>query len=126
MPVNGETMSAGVEKNTDELAADRASALTGLVAVAEGAIVSRVLASSGGGTVTLFAFDRGQGLSEHSAPFDALVHVVDGAMELTIGGVEVRVSEGEIVRMPANVPHALQAPEPTRMVLTMLREKVEE
>ncbi len=119
-------MSAGVEKNTDELAADRASALTGLVAVAEGAIVSRVLASSGGGTVTLFAFDRGQGLSEHSAPFDALVHVVDGAMELTIGGVEVRVSEGEIVRMPANVPHALQAPEPTRMVLTMLREKVEE
>jgi quercetin dioxygenase-like cupin family protein len=124
--VNGETMSAGIEKNNDELAADRASALTGLVEVAEGAIVSRVLASASGGTVTLFAFDRGQGLSEHSAPFDALVQVVDGALELTIGGVDLRVVEGEIVRMPANVPHALHAPEPTRMVLTMLREKVEE
>ena len=119
-------MGSGIEKNTDELASDRASALNELVDVAEGAIVSRVLASSGGGTVTLFAFDRGQGLSEHSAPFDALVQVVDGAMELTIGGVDLRVSEGEIVRMPANVPHALHAPEPTRMVLTMLREKVEE
>ena len=119
-------MSAGIDKTTEKLAADRASALTGLVEVAEGAIVSRVLAKSEGGTVTLFAFDRGQRLSEHSAPFDALVQVVDGALELVIGGVDVRVGEGEIVRMPANVPHALHAPEPTRMVLTMLREKVEE
>jgi quercetin dioxygenase-like cupin family protein len=85
-----------------------------------------MLASSDGGTVTLFAFDRGQGLSEHSAPFDALVQVVDGTLELTIGGADVRVSAGEIVRMPANVPHALQAPEPAKMVLTMLREKGEE
>lgn len=119
-------MVAGAKKVTEELAADRASALTELVEVAEGAIVSRVLASSGGGTVTLFAFDRGQGLSEHSAPFDALVQVVDGTLELMIGGVDVRVGGGEIVRMPANVPHALHAPEATRMVLTMLRERVEE
>ena len=119
-------MTAKSNRDREELASDRASALNELVDVAEGAIVSRVLASSGGGTVTLFAFDGGQGLSEHSAPFDALVQVVDGTLELTIGGVDLRVREGEIVRMPANVPHALHAPEPSRMVLTMLREKVGE
>jgi quercetin dioxygenase-like cupin family protein len=119
-PARGEPMSA--TKTTDELASDRASILTELVDVAEGAIVSRVLASSGGGNVTLFAFDRGQGLSEHTAPFDALVQVVDGRLDLKIGGVEVTVGMGEIVRMPANVPHGLHAPEPARMLLTMLRE----
>ena len=110
------------EKTTDELAPDRASVLTELVDVAEGAIVSRVLAKSGGGNVTLFAFDQGQGLSEHTAPFDALVQVVDGRLDVKIGGVEVTVGMGEIVRMPANVPHGLHAPEPARMLLTMLRE----
>ena len=109
-------------KTTDELASDRASILTELVDVAEGAIVSRVLASSGGGNVTLFAFDEGQGLSEHTAPFDALVQVVDGRLDVKIGGAEVTVGTGEIVRMPANVPHGLHAPEPARMLLTMLRE----
>ena len=109
-------------KKTDELASDQASILTDLIEVAQGAIVSRVLASSGGGSVTLFAFDRGQGLSEHTAPFDALVQVVDGRLDLRIGGTEVAVGAGEIVRMPANVPHALDAPEPARMLLTMLRE----
>jgi quercetin dioxygenase-like cupin family protein len=109
-------------KKTDELASDQASILTDLVEVAEGAIVSRVLASSGGGNVTLFAFDRGQGLSEHTAPFDALVQVVDGRLDVKIGGTKVTVGAGEIVRMPANVPHALDAPEPARMLLTMLRE----
>ncbi len=106
---------------TAPLASDRASALVDLVDVPEGAIVSRILAKSDGGSVTLFAFDRGQGLSEHTAPFDALVQVVDGRLELTIGGAAVVVTTGEIVRMPANVPHALHAPEPSRMVLTMLR-----
>ncbi len=72
-------------KTTDELASNRASVLTELVDVAEGAIVSRVLAKSGGGNVTLFAFDQGQGLSEHTAPFDALVQVVDGRLDLKIG-----------------------------------------
>jgi quercetin dioxygenase-like cupin family protein len=119
-------MTAKSRKTGEELPSDRASALNELVDIAEGAIVSRVLASSSGGTVTLFAFDGGQGLSEHSAPFDALVQVLDGSLELLIGGVDVRVSEGEIVRMPAKVPHALHAPGPARMVLTMLREKVEE
>ncbi len=109
-------------KTTETLPADRSSALTDLIAVAEGAVVSRVLAKSGGGNVTLFAFDRDQGLSEHTAPFDALVQVVDGMLELTIGGTGVTVGPGEIVRMPAGVPHALHAPERCRMVLTMLRE----
>jgi quercetin dioxygenase-like cupin family protein len=110
----------------EALPADRSSALVELIEVAEGAVVSRVLAKSGGGNVTLFAFDRNQGLSEHTAPFDALVQVVDGSLELTIGGTGVTVGPGEIVRMPAGVPHALHAPEPCRMALTMLREFVKE
>ncbi len=115
-------MSHGNPNPAEALPADRSSALTDLIAVAEGAVVSRVLAKSGGGNVTLFAFDRNQGLSEHTAPFDALVQVVDGSLDLTIGGDPVKVGPGEIVRMPAGVPHALHAPEACRMVLTMLRE----
>ena len=107
---------------TDALPADRSSCLLDLIEVAEGAVVSRVLMRSTGGNATLFAFDRNQGLSEHAAPFDALVQVVDGSLVVTIGGVEVAVGTGEMVRMPATVPHALHAPEPCRMVLTMLRE----
>jgi len=109
-------------KTTDELMSDRASVLTELIEVAAGAIVSRVLASSGGGNVTLFAFDRGQGLSDHTAPFDALVQVVDGQLDVTIGGAEIAVNAGEIVRMPAGIVHSVHAPEPARMLLTMLRE----
>lgn len=109
--------------NTPErLPSDRSSALTDLISVAEGAVVSRVLAKSGGGNVTLFAFDGNQGLSEHTAPFDALVQVVDGSLDLTIGGKPVTVAAGEIVLMPAGVPHALHASEACRMVLTMLRD----
>ncbi len=119
-------MAENTTQKTDALACDRASALTELVEVAPGSIVSRVLAKSDGGNVTLFAFDQGQGLSEHTAPFDALVQVVDGSLNVTIGGVEVRLSGGEIVRMPAGVPHALFAPEPVRMLLTMLRERAGE
>lgn len=119
-------MAENTNQKTDALAWDRASALTGLVEIAPGAIVSRVLAKSDGGNVTLFAFDQGQGLSEHTAPFDALVQVVAGSLDVTIGGVEVRLSGGEIVRMPAGVPHALSATEPVKMLLTMLRERKEE
>ncbi len=119
-------MSAVQKRALEPLPSDRASVLTDLVGVAEGAIVSRVLASAGGGNVTLFAFDRDQGLSEHTAPFDALVQVVDGMLEVTIGGVEVTVRAGEVVLMPASVPHALSAPERSRMLLTMLRDRVRE
>ena len=75
-----------------------------------------------GGNVTLFAFDAGQELSEHTAPFDAFVLVLEGALTLTIGGTPVRAIPGTIVRMPANIPHAVDAREPARMLLIMLRE----
>ncbi|MCD4748402.1 MAG: cupin domain-containing protein [Thermoanaerobaculales bacterium] len=110
------------DTSTKALPTDSASVLNELIDIAPGAIVSRVLASTTGGTVTLFAFDGGQGLSEHTAPFDALVQLLDGELELQIGGIKVLLKPGEIVRMPANVPHALKAVDPCRMVLTMLRE----
>ena len=95
--------------------------LAALVAYAEGAVVSRTLAKSEAGTLTLFAFDAGQSLSEHSAPFDALVQVLDGEVELTIGGEPVRATAGQLVVMPANVPHAVKAVQRFKMVLTLFR-----
>jgi len=96
--------------------------LADLITPTQGGIASRVLAKTGGGNVTLFAFDAGEGLSEHTAPFDALVIVLDGALELTIGGQAVAASPGSIVRMPANIPHAVDATAASRMLLIMLRE----
>jgi quercetin dioxygenase-like cupin family protein len=87
-----------------------------------GAIVSRTMAKARGGSVTLFAFDAGQELSEHTAPFDAFVQVHDGAVELTIGGEKVIARAGETVRMPANIPHAVRALEPFKMLLVMVRD----
>ena len=95
--------------------------IEGLVEYAEGAIVSRTLAKNDAGTITLFAFDAGQELSEHSAPFDAFVHVLDGEAELIIGGKTVTAGAGELVVMPADVPHAVKAPKQFKMLLTMLR-----
>jgi quercetin dioxygenase-like cupin family protein len=92
------------------------------LAYQSGAIVSRTIAKTKGGTVTLFAFDAGQDLSEHTAPFDALVQVLDGSVELTIGGEKVVASAGEAVVMPARVPHALRALSPFKMILTLVRE----
>lgn len=96
--------------------------LAALVAYQDGSIVSRTLAKTNGGTVTLFAFAAGQALSEHTAPFDALVLVLEGRLELTIGGAAVVASGHDLVRMPAHVPHALRAIEPARFLLVMLRE----
>src|SRR4029079_9956695 len=84
-------------------------AFESLVTPTEQGIASRVLAKAGGGNVTLFAFDAGQGLTEHTSPFEALVMVLDGFLVLTIGGVPVSATPGTIVRMPANVPHAVDA-----------------
>lgn len=119
-------MTGASEKKSEHLSTDHVSVLKDLVQVAEGAIVSRVLARSSGGNVTLFAFDGGQGLSEHTAPFDALVQVVSGRLDLRIGDSSHSVGAGEVIRMPADVPHALHAPEPARMLLTMLREQKSE
>ncbi|MFC1781990.1 cupin domain-containing protein [Planctomycetota bacterium] len=97
--------------------------LAGLVQYGEGAVVSRTLVENEAGTVTLFAFDAGQGLSEHTAPFDALVQVVEGEGEFIIGGKSCQTGAGKIVLMPANVPHAVRATTRFKMLLTMLRAK---
>jgi quercetin dioxygenase-like cupin family protein len=99
-----------------------ALALQSLVTPTEHGIASRVLARSAGGNLTLFAFDAGQELTEHTSPFDALVMVLDGSLTLTIAGRNVAATAGTIVRMPANVPHAVSAPEQARMLLLMLRD----
>ena len=93
-----------------------------LVTPTEQGIASRVLARTRGGNITLFAFDAGQELSEHTAPFDAIVLVLEGTLALTIGGAAVRAMPGTIVRMPAHIPHAVEAPEAARMLLIMLRD----
>jgi quercetin dioxygenase-like cupin family protein len=95
--------------------------LQSLITPTEQGIASRILAKSSGGNLTLFAFDTGQGLTEHTSPFDALVLVLEGSVTLTIGGSPVRATPGTVVRLPAGVPHALDAPEACRMLLFMLR-----
>jgi len=95
--------------------------LESLVALTAQGISSRVLAKTSGGNLTLFAFDACQGLTEHTSPFEAFVMVLDGTLTLTIGGRTVRAVPGSIVRMPANVPHAVDASEAARMLLIMLR-----
>jgi quercetin dioxygenase-like cupin family protein len=107
---------------TTTLPPAEAFALSTLITPTDQGIASRVLARATGGTVTLFAFDQGQDLSEHTAPFDALVHVLEGAITLTIGGKKIAATPGTVVLMPAHVPHALAASEPSRMLLVMLRE----
>jgi quercetin dioxygenase-like cupin family protein len=87
----------------------------------EGSIVSREVLRKKAGTVTVFAFDAGQGLSEHTAPFDALAQVVDGEAEITIAGQAHRVTAGELILMPANQPHAVHATQRFKMILTMIR-----
>lgn len=94
-----------------------------LVSYSPGAVVSRTLQKGAAGTLTVFAFDEGQELSEHSAPFDAYVLVLDGAVLLTIGGQPVRATAGETVLMPADVPHAVRATTPFKMLLTMIKDK---
>ncbi|MCX7912516.1 MAG: cupin domain-containing protein [Dehalococcoidales bacterium] len=92
-----------------------------LVAYQTGAIVSRTVIDRPTGTVTLFAFDGGQGLSEHTAPFDALVYLLDGRAEITISGRPLTVGAGEMVIMPAGQPHAVRAPDKFKMLLIMVR-----
>jgi len=87
----------------------------------EGSIVSRTLIEKKTGTVTLFAFDKGQGLSEHTAPFDALVHLIDGEAEIVISGNPFHLKAGEIIVMPAGEPHSLKALKKFMMILTMIR-----
>jgi quercetin dioxygenase-like cupin family protein len=93
----------------------------GLVEYREGSVVSREILKSPSGTLTVFAFDEGQGLSEHTAPFDAVVSVLDGVAEVTIGGTPCDVKAGEIIVMPAGRPHALKAVRRFKMLLIMFK-----
>ncbi len=92
-----------------------------LVDVQAGAVVSREVINKPQGTVTIFAFDQGEGLSEHTAPFDALVYALEGRVEITLGGEAHEVAEGELIIMPANIPHALTALTPFKMMLVLIR-----
>ena len=96
--------------------------LANLVAYQEGGVVSRTLVKKNGGTVTVFAFDKGQALSEHTAPFDAIVQVLDGDVELVIGGKKVPAKTGQTVLMPSGIPHSVNATSKFKMLLIMVRE----
>jgi quercetin dioxygenase-like cupin family protein len=99
----------------------QATRLIDLADYQEGSIVSRTIIEKKTGTITFFAFDKGQGLSEHTAPFDALVYLLDGEAEVVISGKPFRLKEGEMLIMPANDPHALRAITRFKMILTMIR-----
>ncbi len=88
---------------------------------APGAVVSKTILDKKAGTLTLFAFDKGQGLSEHTAPYDATVQIVEGMAELTVGGAPHEVRAGQLFIMPANIPHSLKAVERFKMLLIMIR-----
>jgi len=106
---------------TAESLIGRAVEMNGLVAYASGSVVSRTLIDRKIGTITLFSFDAGQGLSEHTAPFDAFVQIIDGIAEVTIDGKVQQVASGEFIIMPANIPHSLKAVEKFKMMLVMIR-----
>ncbi|MBI3166308.1 MAG: cupin domain-containing protein [Chloroflexi bacterium] len=95
--------------------------LAEMVNYQEGSVVSRQITKAEAGNVTLFAFDKDQGLSEHIAPFDALVHVIEGDAEVTISGTPYQLKTGDAIIMPANEPHALKAIQKFKMLLTMIR-----
>ncbi len=95
--------------------------LAGVVDYQPGSVVSRTLINKKKGTITVFAFDEGQGLSEHTAPFDAFVSILDGTVEITISGKPFQLEKGRMIIMPANEPHALKAVSPFKMMLVMIR-----
>ena len=106
---------------TESSAIDSPSDLVDLVEYQDDAVVSRVLAKGSSGTVTAFAFDAGQALSEHETPFDALLYLFDGTASISIRGASHRLSSGQVIRLPAHVSHAVEAVERFKMLLVMLR-----
>ncbi|MFW6044742.1 MAG: cupin domain-containing protein [Planctomycetota bacterium] len=99
----------------------RAVDLESMVEYAQGSVVSRTLLDAGSGTLTLFAFDEGESLSEHTTPYDAYVQVLDGEVILTIGDQKLCAGKGQMVKMPADVPHSVRAPQKFKMLLTMIK-----
>lgn len=114
-------MNQNEKMNSMEKLKAQAIKVIDMIGYQEGSVVSREIISKKTGTVTLFAFDKGQGLSEHTAPFDALVYCLDGEVEVTISGNPIRITEGEMVIMPAHQPHALKALRQFKMLLIMIR-----
>ena len=108
------------KKDVSKLVA-KASNLEGLIDYQKGSVVSRTIIDKKTGTVTLFAFDENQGLSEHTAPYDAMVYVLDGEVDVTISGKQVCLKQGEMTIMPANEPHALTAKTKFKMLLIMVK-----
>ena len=114
-------MSSQQAQTKREMPIAEVARLIDLVNYQEGAVVSRTLVKRETGTVTLFAFDEGQGLSEHTAPFDAVAHLLEGEAEISVAGKPLQAAAGETVLMPANQPHSLKALSRFKMLLTMLR-----
>lgn len=110
-----------MEEETSKPGFGKEVEVASLVDVQPGAVVSREVISKPQGTVSVFAFDEGEGLSEHTAPFDALVHALEGTVRVTLGGTPHDVSSGEMIIMPAGVPHALTALTPFKMMLILIR-----
>ena len=108
------------KKETKKQLESKASNLGNLIEYQEGSVVSRTIIDKKSGTITLFAFDENQGLSEHPAPYDAVVYVIEGQVEVTLSGKLFTLGKGEIIIMPANKPHALNAKTKFKMLLTMI------
>jgi quercetin dioxygenase-like cupin family protein len=109
------------EKINLERISAKAVSLVGLVSYQDDSIVSRTIVDKETGTITLFAFDEGQGLSEHTVPFDALVYIVDGEADVVVASNKLHLKQGEMTIMPANKPHAVRAPKRFKMLLIMIR-----
>jgi quercetin dioxygenase-like cupin family protein len=95
--------------------------LASFIEYSDNSVLSKTLVEKKAGTITLFSFDAGQGLSEHTAPYDAVVHIIDGEAEIIIGGTASRVTTGQMIIMPAEIPHELRAIKQFKMLLTMIR-----
>jgi len=120
-PADSDRRQTVSSRTKGEIVPAEADRLVELAGYQEGSVVSRVLIRRNTGNVTLFAFDEGQELSEHTAPFDALVHVLEGKAEIVIAGKSFQLGAGEVILMPANRPHALRAISKFKMLLIMIR-----
>jgi len=110
-----------IENKAENTLIAESAEIAALVDYQSGTVVSSTIIERNTGTVTLFAFDKGQGLSEHTAPFDGLVYIIDGEADITISGQVIRMKAGDVVIMPANKPHALKAVERFKMMLVMIK-----
>ena len=115
-------MAQGNKGTSAGIPAERVLEMANLIEYQEGSVVSRTIIDQQTGTLTLFAFAAGQGLSEHTAPFDALVYLLDGEADIAIAGQSYRLRKGEMIIMPANKPHALKAIDSFKMLLVMIRQ----